>query len=199
MSGPWVTGEPLLRAYTGDVPDVRAEAEASAARVFAAAVASGDENGVAAVVRHHLPRLARYLRRLGADPGLSEDIAQESLLRAVLACRAGRPPTTLGPWLYAVATNLWRDVARSAERRHTTVGLPAAPVAPDASAAIAEAEDLRAALGRLPRELRAVVVLRFFEGLTLREVARVTGAPLGTVKVAKWRMFTALRRLRAAS
>jgi len=183
----------VLPARRTAEPDAGAEGGLSGA-AFAAAVAARDEESVAVAVRHHLPRLARYLLRLGGDPGLAEDIAQESLLRAVLACRRGRPPVQLGPWLYAVATNLWRDAARSAERRHTTVGLPAdVPGGGDPAAGIAEAEVLRSALGRLPRELRAVLVLHFYEGLLLREIAAVTGAPLGTVK---WRMFTALRRMR---
>ncbi len=185
---PLVAGPPSLSEPAA------AEGSGPTGEVFATAVAGGDEETVAAAVRYHLPRLARYLARLGGDPGLAEDVAQESLLRAVLACRRGRPPVQLGPWLYAVATNLWRDAARSAERRHTTLGLSAeAPGGDDPAARWTEAEVLRAALRLLPPELGAVLVLHFYEGLALREIAPVTGAPLGTVK---WRMFTALRRMR---
>lgn len=164
------------------------------AEAFAAAVQSRDEAAVAAAVGFHFPRLARYVSRLSGDPGLAEDIAQESLVRAVVACRRGRPPRQLATWLYAVATNLWRDAARSAERRHTTPGLPPDLAGcPDPAPCADDAEVLRAALGRLPPEFRAVLILHFYEGLTLGEIAHVTGAPLGTVK---WRVFTALRRIR---
>lgn len=175
---------PALRPAAGEPP----------AEAFAAAVRAGDEAAVAGAVRFHFPRLARYVTRLSGDPGLAEDIAQESLVRAVVACRRGRPPRQLGTWLYAVATNLWRDAARSAERRRSVPGLPPDLAGgPDPAARADEAEVLRAALARLPGELRAVLVLHFYEGLTLGEIAGVTGSPLGTVK---WRVFTALRRMR---
>lgn len=165
-------------------------------RTFAAAVARGDEDAVATAVRHHLPRLIRYVARLGADPGLAEDIAQEALVRAVLSVRRGRAPQDLGSWLYAVCTNLWRDAARSAERRHTVIGLPvdALPPTREVAATLEDAVELQQAVRQLPLALRAVVVLRFHEGLSIKEIALVTGAPVGTVK---WRMFTALRRLRS--
>ena len=172
----------------------RAADDGPASAGFAQAVLRGDEELLASAIRHHLPRLLGYLTRLGGDPGLAEDIAQETLLRAVLACRRGDPPRRLGTWLYAVATNLWRDVARSAERRRTTPGLPADAPGRDATDAAVDASLVRLALARLPRELRVVLVLHFYEGFAQREIALATGAPLGTVK---WRMHMALRRMRA--
>lgn len=54
-------------------------------------------------------------------------------------------------------------------------------------------QDLWAALGRLPRGQRAVVVLRYFEDLTEAETARLLGCSLGTVKSQTARAFTRLR------
>jgi RNA polymerase sigma-70 factor (ECF subfamily) len=56
------------------------------------------------------------------------------------------------------------------------------------------AGQVRAALHRLPPEQRQVLALAYFGGHTQREIAVLTGAPLGTVKS---RMFTAVQRLRA--
>ena len=47
----------------------------------------------------------------------------------------------------------------------------------------------------LPPELRTVIRLRFYQELTLREIAEVTGCPLSTVKT---RLYTALKRLRVS-
>ena len=54
-------------------------------------------------------------------------------------------------------------------------------------------QDLWAALGRLPRGQRAVVVLRYFEDLTEADTARVLGCSVGTVKSQTARAFTRLR------
>ena len=54
-------------------------------------------------------------------------------------------------------------------------------------------QDLWAALGRLPRGQRAVVVLRYFEDLTEADTARLLGCSVGTVKSQTARAFTRLR------
>lgn len=56
------------------------------------------------------------------------------------------------------------------------------------------ASQVHAALHRLPVEQRLVIVLAYFGGHTQREIAVLTGVPLGTVKS---RMFTAVQRLRS--
>ena len=51
---------------------------------------------------------------------------------------------------------------------------------------------MRAALGELPEPQRHALALAYFGGYTQREIAQLTGVPLGTVKT---RMFAAMRRL----
>jgi RNA polymerase sigma-70 factor (ECF subfamily) len=53
--------------------------------------------------------------------------------------------------------------------------------------------DLHQALDRLPGHYRTVVVLRYFEDLTLDDIAEVTGLPLSTVKT---RLYKSLKMLR---
>ena len=56
-----------------------------------------------------------------------------------------------------------------------------------------DALPLKEAIRRLPGELRAVVVLRYFQGLTLAETARVLGLPPGTVSTRQRRALALLR------
>jgi RNA polymerase sigma-70 factor (ECF subfamily) len=68
------------------------------------------------------------------------------------------------------------------------------PGAEQAAIARVAAGQVRAALHRLPFEQRQVLALAYFGGHTQREIAVLTGVPLGTVKS---RMFTAVQRLRS--
>jgi len=68
-----------------------------------------------------------------------------------------------------------------------------ASAAPDAETALATRDAIDRALAELPDELRTALVLRDVEGLDYKEIAGVTGAPLGTVES---RIFRARRRLR---
>ena len=129
--------------------------------------------------------LARYLAR---DPVAAEDIAQEALLKAFrnLAVLRGAPK----PWLLAIVRNAYFDWRRAGDPR--TVSGPAAEVAlaeaPDEALESAEArlirqgdaEALRAAIEAVPEPFREALILRDLEDLSYREVAEVTGAPIGT-------------------
>jgi RNA polymerase sigma factor (sigma-70 family) len=131
--------------------------------------------------------LARYLAR---DPTAAEDIAQEALLKAFRAADTLRGEAAR-PWLLAIVRNAYFDWRRREDGR--TVGGPAAEAAfaetPDASQESAEAalirrgdvEALRAAIADLPEPFREALVLRDLEELSYRDVAEVTGAPMGTV------------------
>jgi RNA polymerase sigma-70 factor (ECF subfamily) len=130
--------------------------------------------------------LARYLAR---DPAAAEDIAQDALLKAFrnLATLRGEPK----PWLLAIVRNSYFDWRRAGQ--HPTLTGPAAEVAlaetPDPAQESAETqlirqgdvEALRAAIAEVPEPFREALVLRELEELSYREIADITGAPVGTV------------------
>jgi|SRR5579872_3787808 len=130
--------------------------------------------------------LARYLAR---DPAAAEDIAQEALLRAYRA--AGSLRGEPRPWLLAIVRNAYFDWRR--QDRGWTVTGPAADVAfaetPDTAQESPETTlirrgdvaQLRAAIEAIPEPFREALVLRDLEELSYREVAQITGAPMGTV------------------
>jgi RNA polymerase sigma-70 factor (ECF subfamily) len=144
-------------------------------------------------------------RRICADEGLAEDVVQEVFLTL------WRDPTRFDPARGGFATwllTLIHHKAVDAVRRESTIRrrIVAAPEAgedwsptpvPGADQAAMErvaAGQVRAALHRLPIEQRQVLALAYFGGHTQREIAVLTGVPLGTVKS---RMFTAVQRLRS--
>ena len=144
-------------------------------------------------------------RRICADEGLAEDVVQEVFLTL------WRDPDRYDPsrggfatWLLTLIHHKAVDaVRRESTLRRRMVAAPEAgedwsptpvPGADQAAMARVAAGQVRAALHRLPPEQRQVLALAYFGGHTQREIAVLTGVPLGTVKS---RMFTAVQRLRA--
>lgn len=159
----------------------------------------GDGDAIACLVERYYTALFGYLFRLtGGDRPVAEDLLQDTFTR-VLRPRTyvrGRP---VKPWLYAIATNLVRDRHRLLTRRGAQHDLESAAHLTDqvdASHGVLQSEAgqaVRAALGSLGPEQRAAVVLRFYQDLSLAEIADALGIPVGTVKS---RLSIALRRLR---
>lgn len=168
-----------------------------------AAVMAGDQVALAALVtRHHRPLLGYLYRLVGGDRELAEDLVQETLLR-LLRQRTYASRLPFKPWLYAIATNLARDYLKSAEvRRRARRGadeeamlhLYDSSPGPEEHALAGERGGMvRRALAELDEEFRIVVVLRFYQGFSLPEIAETLQIPLGTVKS---RLSVSVHRLR---
>lgn len=170
-------------------------------QVLAGALARGDRAAFAALFDRHAPALFRLAQRLlGAMPG-AEDLVQttwERLLRQPPRLSADQ---SLLPWLRKVLVRLAIDEGRRQTRRRTfdgglQPGAGHADPGPSPEDLADRAEDrlrVRRALGTLPPDQRAILVLLHGEGLRVREVARILG--LGET-VVKNRAFRARRRMR---
>ncbi|EFH80200.1 RNA polymerase, sigma-24 subunit, ECF subfamily [Ktedonobacter racemifer DSM 44963] len=168
------------------------------------AVMAGDQVALAALVtRHHAPLLGYLYRLVGGDLHLSEDLVQETLLHVLRqrTYQAGRP---FKPWLYMIATNLARDYFKSAavrtswregDEEEVLLHLFDSEPGPEECALAAEqGDEVRAALAQLGEDYRVVLVLRFYQGFSLQEIAETLHIPLGTVKS---RLSVGVHRLRA--
>jgi RNA polymerase sigma-70 factor (ECF subfamily) len=127
-------------------------------------------------------------------PDAAEDVYQEARMRAWTARSTLRDPAKLRAWFLSIVVNQ----ARTWHRRRF-LGLPLEEWVPDRSAGPEERYEhwerdsgLRKALRSLSPKHRAVVVLRFYEDLSVDEIAEVVGCPSGTVKS---RLHHALRHL----
>jgi RNA polymerase sigma factor (sigma-70 family) len=141
------------------------------------------------------PRLLRALLAIGGDPDAAEDAAQEAFVKAHRTGleRLERP----GAWLLVVGT---RELLRSRKRRRiedekwAERGEPSTPGAD----AIADRADLLAALRQLPDRQRAVVVARYYYGLTYDEIAHQFGVKSGTVAATLHQALEKLRQIQIA-
>ena len=166
---------------------------------------AGDNGAFEALVLRYQARIVNYASAMVHDAGAAEDVAQETFVRAWRGLGRFRGESTFKTWLYRIATNVARTHldrrgrrARIADRSLDDEAEPlqAGDVpspAPDAETALARREAIDRALSELPDELRQALVLRDVEGLDYKEIAGVTGAPIGTVES---RIFRARRRLR---
>ncbi len=138
-------------------------------------------------------RTAGYVLGNAAE---AEEATQDAILRAWAAWPTMRDPDRFGPWFERILMNTCLDRVR---RRHGVrlVDLEHAPElrGADPFAAGLARNEIGRALGDLPSEQRAVVVLRFWRDLPLEEIADRLQLPLGTVKS---RLHYAMRTMRSA-
>jgi RNA polymerase sigma-70 factor (sigma-E family) len=136
-----------------------------------------------------LYRLAyRVAYRILGDQGDAEDVAQETLARAVV--RWSRLKDRPEGWVTRVASNLAIDRYRRRRRPVPPMTGPVGLVDPH----LGERGDLVIALRRLPRRQREAVVLRYLGDLSEAQVALEMGCSIGAVKSHGARGLTSLRR-----
>jgi RNA polymerase sigma-70 factor (sigma-E family) len=145
-----------------------------------------------------LPALLRYAVLLSGDRELARDLVQEVLTRALVRWR--RISRVDEPYAYVrtMVTNEYlshrrRKRVRTVPLTHDALDGPASPVSADPAAISGERADLWQLLGTLPRQQRAVIVLRYYEGLSDTEIADVLGCRPGTVRGYAARALAALR------
>lgn len=140
------------------------------------------------VARTHGRFLYNVAYRLTGDHDDTQDLVQEVLLRVRRGLATYRPGS-LEAWLSRITTNAFLDEVRRRARRPSVrlvdedeSALPPAPAADDAAQAAALPDDIQAALGTLPDEYRAAVVLCDVVGLSYGEIAKALDVPVGTVR-----------------
>lgn len=141
------------------------------------------------------PRLLRALLAIGGDADAAEDAAQEAFVRAHRTGleRLDRP----GAWLLVVGT---RELLRSRRRRRIETERWAERGAADAPGTdtAADRADLIAALRQLPERQRAVVVARYYYGLSYDEIGRHFDIKSGTVGATLHQAIERLRQIQVA-
>ncbi|HEX2088579.1 MAG TPA: sigma-70 family RNA polymerase sigma factor [Actinomycetota bacterium] len=136
---------------------------------------------------------AYRLTRNAAD---AEDLVQETFLRAYRGFHQFEPGTNLKAWLYRILTNTFINSYRKKQREPQTVSddevedwylyskMAEDGSEPSAEASVLESlpdEDVQDALSSLPEPFRIAVLLADVEGFSYKEIAEITGVPIGTV------------------
>ena len=154
-------------------------------------VAAGEIGGLETLYdRYHSMAYALALR-ITTETGLAEDVVQDSFLGVWRnAARYAEAKGSVRGWLLAIVRHRAIDAVRR-QRASVAIGeeadeaVPRALTLPDIWPEVAgrlDAEQIRLAMTALPPAQRDVIELAYFDGLTQREIAERTHAPLGTVK-----------------
>ncbi len=157
----------------------------------------GDHDAFAELARGAVTRLDRAARLILRDPELARDAVQEALIRAWRDFPGLRDPERFDAWLHRLTVNACLDLARRRRRRVIEVELDSIdmPTVTDHVRALADREVVDAAMRPLDERGRAIVVLHYFLGMPLTDVAATLGIPTGTVKS---RLHRALGEMRVA-
>ena len=143
---------------------------------------SGDERALATLVLRHSGRMLAVGARLLGSRADAEDAVQRTFLRCHTHARDYRPEWSVTTWLYRILTNACIDEIRR-RRARPEEPMPAAALVGMRSGGGPEARlDLERALAKVPTEARTILVLRYVEGLSYGELARVRGISVNTVK-----------------
>jgi RNA polymerase sigma-70 factor (ECF subfamily) len=145
----------------------------------------------------HHEAIHRYITLRLNDASAAEDLAADVFVEAVKSIGRYRyRGIAFRAWLYRIAHNLTADHRRRMARRPSVPMPELEPVectTGDFAPLLANRDAVRGALEQLTDEQQQVVVLRFFEGLSVTEVAEATGRREGAVKALQHR---ALRRMK---
>jgi RNA polymerase sigma-70 factor (ECF subfamily) len=155
----------------------------------------GDHDAFGVLAGLFVARLDSAARLILRDHELARDAVQEGFIRAWRNLPTLRDPDRFEGWLRSLVARSCIDVLRRRGRRPIEVELSPVdgPTISDASAAIADRDLLDLILRRLPPEWRAVVVLHYYFGLPLPDVALALGIPVGTAKSRHHRSLALMR------
>lgn len=159
-------------------------------------VQEGDKRAFDLLVLKYQHRLISVITRYIHDRSESQDVAQESFIRAYRALGNFRGDSQFYTWLYKIAVNTAKNWLVSQGRRPPTDDIEASDaVQYDAGSRLRDTDTPERELMRqeveqtvtrtvqaLPDELRMAITLREVDGLSYEEIAETMGCPIGTVR-----------------
>ncbi len=153
----------------------------------------GDPSAFEQLVSPHEQMLWRVCWHYTHHQEDAADCLQEAMLKAWRNIGSYRGDCALSSWLYRIAATVCLDFLRKQKRLPQTEsadelaesGYQPVDESPTPEAALLkneDAADLRAAIDSLPSEMRTVLILYALEGKPYEDIAKMTGAAIGTVK-----------------
>jgi RNA polymerase sigma-70 factor (ECF subfamily) len=149
---------------------------------------AGDRNTYELLVRRHYKRI--FLICLGILGNIhdAEDIAQDAMLKGYVRIGTLRNDSQFGPWIARIAKNLCVNFIRRKKYTKTV----AAERAAHANQSVTDYDNLQQAIEQLPQEIRAPLVMYYFDGQSVKKVAKTLDMSSSGVYL---KLRTAIRQL----
>ncbi|MBP5689137.1 MAG: RNA polymerase sigma factor [Muribaculaceae bacterium] len=150
-------------------------------KLISRCVLADDRRAFGTLVEAYQPRLRRFFMNLTlGDEYLSDDLAQETFVKAYLELRNFRGMARFGTWLFRIGYNEFYSYKRSL---HPTSDLENAPE--QMSSPIDSSEismDVKTAMAQLTEIERTVVTLFYIDDLPVKQIATITGMNQNTLR-----------------
>lgn len=147
-------------------------------------------------VAARLQPLLRYAMMLTGDPHLAEDLVQDTMVRVQLKWKRVVAADVPEIYVKRMLTNAYVDHRRGSWLRRVVLRseLNDSRTVPDHATRAADRAEIWALLATLPRRQRAVLVLRYYEGMDDAQSAQLLGCAVGTVRSLVSRALASLRQ-----
>lgn len=165
----------------------------------------GDQTATEQLFRRYHDRVFSYLFRMIGDRGLAEDAAQETFFKGFRSLRKYREKGQFKSWIFTIAHREGLRMLKKEKRHGMTASSPndeerhereIADPSPRPEDILMHQEQVRGleqALDHLTDPEKQVVLLRLYEGLAFKDIARIMRCPLNTVL---GRMHNAVKKLK---
>jgi RNA polymerase sigma-70 factor, ECF subfamily len=157
----------------------------------------GDPAAFEALIRNHQHMVHSLTFRMTGALADAEDLAQETFIRAYEQIGDFRGASKFSTWLYRIAVNTCLNWRQSEARRFQLYAQATEEIstrhAGEGNLSGDQANEVQAALLKLPAKQRAAIVLTIYDGLNHAEAAQVLGCSETTVS---WRVFAAKQKLK---
>lgn len=155
-----------------------------------AAVRTGSLDAFAELIERHHGRMTRVAYLIVRDEALAADAVQSAWIRVWRRLSTLRRPESLRPWLFAIAANEAKQLAR---RRRRDIRIQAREESAQVDVGVSDRVDLERALAGLSADDRMLISLSYLGGLSSKEIAEVLGVSPSAVR---GRLARAIQRLR---
>jgi RNA polymerase sigma-70 factor, ECF subfamily len=163
-------------------------------------IGAGDRLAFRSLVERYRSPLYSFILRMVRRPPVAEELVQETFVRAFRAAPRYKPTAPVSTWLFHIAAHLAMNETARAHHAHEVVrDAPEVPAEGPGPLEQLERKELsriiEEALGQLPPQQRAAVVLARFEDMPYREIGKVLGISEGAVDGLLQRARQTLSRL----
>jgi RNA polymerase sigma-70 factor (ECF subfamily) len=160
-----------------------------------ARVLAGNRQAYALLVEEYKTAIYNLAYRMTGNSQDAQDLAQESFIRAYKNLAVFDPRRSFFTWLYTISLNLIRNYRKKKKRESSTpaVGSFSPDLMPAADKQDTAMEELlELSLTKLSPEIRELIVLRYYQGLSFEHIAEITGLSTSAVKM---RIYRGLEKL----